>query len=331
MLLLPNNLKCVADFADKKESGARWAVTGVQVEDHGKGKYTVVATDTKVLVVVEGVGQKAEEYPEVGALKDAPNGGTKGLIPAKLFAEVMTESAKKTKSSTKPILKTVALQMSAPTGKYGSDNYDPGQAVLGWTNLEQHATPTTKMIDGRFPPYKDIIPKRPPLARIAFDPEFITRLGEVCKQIKPMVDKESCRVEVDFYGSQKPCIFRFENPETEQKATVLIMPLASSFENDGLLNDDLLAADVETNKMLKAGVLDLTKECNDLKSENRELSSDRAYLKEQIEILESRIAAFEADMKGMEEELLRVRQQLSACQSDKEMYRQRAETVTAGA
>lgn len=291
MLVLPNNLKCLSSFTDDG-AGARWAIGGVQVEDAGKGQYVAAATDCKTLVIVEGKAKKADEYPAVGALEGAPNGGTKGIIPAKLFAEVMADSAKKTKSCTRPILKTVAIQMSAPTGIYGAEGYDPGQAVLGWTNLEQHSTPVTKLIEGRFPPYQDIIPKKAPLARIALDPEYIIRLGEVCKNMKPLVDKECCRVEVDFYGSHKPCIFRFENPDMEQNVTVLIMPLVSDFENDGLLNETLLAADVETNKTLLASV-------NQLREESKQL----------------------------EDALRQTRLELRAAREDAKMYRERAESV----
>jgi hypothetical protein len=336
MLLLPNNLKCVAEFADKKDSGARWAVTGVQVEDHGDGKYTAVATDTKALIVVEGkFGYKADDYPACGALVDAPNGGTKGLIPAKLFAEVMSDSAKKTKSS-RPALRSVALQMSAPTGTYGSDTYEPGQAVLGWNNLEQHATPTTKLCDGRFPPYKDILPQKKPLLKLALDPLFVIRMAKAMEAIKGLTTPENDRIELSFWAEQKPVLFEYQTEE--QKTTVLIMPLASDFTRDDSVAQEaqVLAEEIveakcvklnEENREQRDSIYDLKHELSLAKSENRVLECDRDELKTQVEDLEGRISGFQADMKGMESALLQVRLELSAALEDKEMYRQRAETV----
>lgn len=248
MLLLPANLAPVAEFADKAESGARWAVTGVQVESLNDGKdYAVVATDTTCLVVVEGPNYKdPTEYPLHGALVDAKNGATKTLIPAKVFSQVMKDAAKGTKRCTKPILKRVACIMhdgepAVTEKKMVSVEEEDGthleerevtvkpagipEVVLGWTNLEQEASPKTRVVEGRFPPYRDIIPKHGRYT-IALDPEFLIRAGKTLEQMKGLKDPENCRVEVSFTSNEKPIIMKMHNAETEQKTTILIMPLA---------------------------------------------------------------------------------------------------------
>lgn len=336
MILLHNNLACVASFTDKKESGARWAVTGVQVEDRGDGKYTVAATDTKALIVVDGQGFDSSEYPAYGALVDAPNGGARGLIPGEVFKQVMADSAKNVKQKgyiRKPILNTVAVQMSAPAGEYGSDKYDPGQAVLGWTNLNQHATPTTRLLDGRFPPYRDCIPKRP-LYTVALDPDYLIRAADALKQIKGLKG-DDCRLEFGFSNNEQPIVMRMHNEETNQKTTVLVMPLHTKPDDillDGFsagngCNDEgfwekeaqRLKKEYEVSTRLADQRYDL------LTAKEKEIMSLRHGAKsaQENEGFAACMVAKDEQIAELEEALLQVRRELAARESDLQEYRER--------
>lgn len=236
MLLLQTNLRCLAAFADKKESGARWAVTGIQVEELPDNRYVAVATDTHALCVIEGTnGGDPSDYPLFGALVDAPNGATKGLIPADVFKQVLTDAEKATKKvrGRKPILGNVAVIMSQGKTEERKDEdgvsvtfTDPAVATFGFTNLEQEATPRTKLQEGRFPNYESVFPKGRGLCQFAMDPQFIIQMADVFKALKPTMDANTKRVEFDFYGESKPGVFRWYNAETNQSVKVLIMPLA---------------------------------------------------------------------------------------------------------
>lgn len=248
-VLLPVNLGCVANFADKKESGARWAVTGVQVEDKGDG-YSVVATDCASLIVVEGTyptTQKPEDYPLFGLLEDARNGGTKTLIPAKLFADTMKDAAKNTKRCTKPILQNVAVVMADEVKavweskkvfvededgiqheQLGQGNLVspaiPAEVVMGWTNLDQESTPKARAVEGRFPPVRDVIPKKS-LYTVVLDPANLIKLGRALEQMKSLIG-ENARVELGFTSDQKPLVAKIRNEEMQQDITIIIMQLA---------------------------------------------------------------------------------------------------------
>lgn len=152
-------IRRVAFAADKKE-GTRWAVTGVLWEAE-KDKARLVATDTKRLAIVEG--------PAV--VHGNPDGkGQTHLIPSK----AITLLDRNLTDDNEPI--QVALRSNGAM-------FQTGRWLIH-----------TKLVEGKFPPYKDIIPKKSAV-RVTLDPvTFASRV----RQAAIMTDEESKRVEFDF-------------------------------------------------------------------------------------------------------------------------------------
>lgn len=313
MLLLPNNMKCIAGHSDES-GGHRWATQGIYVEALPDNRYAVAATDTRTLVLVEGVcpGDPGE-YPEFGALVDAPNGGMKGLIPSGVWADIMAESSKATKKVSRPLLRSVAFQMAdakvepervdEETGEPIKNICTPAQVVMGWTNLEKSNTPTCLQIEGKFPPYRNILPKKRGKVQISIDPDYFIRVADTLKNMRPLGDKSQLRVEMDFTSNQKPIMFRFENVETNQKVQCMVMPLATDDNTmmwdgysagDGISTPEFWEAEAQRWKEEheKAMVLsdkrfdlitDLQKQLRELKA----LPADRLVVARDVDAIES--------------------------------------------
>ena len=184
MHLLPTTLAAVADIAEKREN-TRYAVTGVHLELKPDGAYRIDATDTKFLLRVTGKAPfPVDECPELPGMKDAPNGACKGLVPATVWRSAFSTAAKVTKraASTKPILGTVQV-------KLGKD-----RATFGCTNLDSSPIESTALVEGRFPPVDQFVPKR---RRFAFriDGHRLATLMKAMTSVTPDEDENG----IDFY------------------------------------------------------------------------------------------------------------------------------------
>lgn len=161
---LRSMIKRVAFAADKTEATARWAVTGVLWEAEGK-KVRLIATDTRRLALCEGPaavhGEKAKD-------KDAKT--QSHLVPQKaiqLLDRSLTDDGEKIR---------VALTANEAT-------FQTGRALIH-----------TKLVEGRFPPYRDIIPKKPGMSLQVPVADFLSRV----RQAAIMTDDETKRVEFTF-------------------------------------------------------------------------------------------------------------------------------------
>jgi DNA polymerase-3 subunit beta len=160
--VLKTMIRRTAFAADKKE-GTRWAVTGVLWEAE-KDKARLVATDTKRLAMVEG--------PAV--VHGTPEGKTPPLIPTK----AITLLDRNLGDDAEPI--QIALR---PNGAM----FQTGRWLIH-----------TKLVEGKFPPYKDIIPKKA-MVKVRLDPAaFASRV----RQAAIMTDDESKRVDFDFQSGK---------------------------------------------------------------------------------------------------------------------------------
>ena len=157
--LLRTLIKRTAFAADKKE-GTRWAVTGVLWEAE-KDRVRLVATDTKRLALVEGAA--------------IVHGGTDPKGPSHLVP-----------------IKTVQL-----LERHLTDDSEPIQVALR-PNGAMFQTGRwlihTKLVEGRFPPYKDIIPKKSGVKLPLDAATFASRV----RQAAIMSDDESKRVDFNF-------------------------------------------------------------------------------------------------------------------------------------
>lgn len=232
MHLLPPGLKHVFDCTDKKESGTRWTVGGIHLELKDDDKFVAVATNTKVLVIVEGQGDTASDYPETQAMLAAPNGATTSLVPGKIWKEAFSETAVLTKGATKPILKNVAVKLGENEVSFSS------------TDNRQSMFKQSPPLDGRFPPYQEIWPRRKPRVKFFVDGKL---LGELCKSVCMIANSgdkpgDYTGVSIELSDPYKPIVIRpmMQNKKYETKA--LIMPLAgdkpTSKDDDTVIRSD---------------------------------------------------------------------------------------------
>jgi DNA polymerase III subunit beta len=165
--VLRTMIKRVAFAADKTEATARWAVTGVLWEAE-KGKARLVATDTRRLALCEAPAEvhgKKESKDE-----KAPS----HLVPQKaiqLLDRSLTDDGE-----------TIRIALSANEAMFQT-----GRALI-----------CSKLVEGRFPPYRDIIPKKPGVTLPVPVADFLSRV----RQAAIMTDDETKRVEFKFEAGQ---------------------------------------------------------------------------------------------------------------------------------
>lgn len=160
--VLRTMIKRTAFAADRKEGTARWAVTGILWEFEGK-LARLVATDTKRLAKIEGMA----------TLHGDPPGGEKGpshLVPQKAI-QLLERSLHDDGEQ-------IRVSMSA------------NQAMFQTERALIH----TQLVEGRFPPYRDIIPKKPGITLQLPTAEFLSCV----RQAAIMTDDETKRVEFRF-------------------------------------------------------------------------------------------------------------------------------------
>lgn len=236
MIVLPPCISSLAAFADRKESGARWAVTGIHLE-HVGDKFIAAATDTKVLCVVEGkavLDDKAgyPNTPTLMAVKEDPK-VTTALIPAKFWADSFTQAGKI--KGGPDTLRNVAV-------KFGSTD-----ATFYATNLEKEMIQKSKYVEGRFPPWRDILPKTQPVMTVEFDPVY---LANALAAVGKMQDAGEKRCTLQLWSSSKPMLITLEQGEAARpdlKVTALVMPLAGGKEDApvNVVNEKLQLAEAE--------------------------------------------------------------------------------------
>jgi DNA polymerase-3 subunit beta len=184
--VLRTMIRRTAFAADKKES-TRFAVTGVLWEAEGgkEGKVRLVATDTKRLALCEG--------PAVVHGESDPKGQSH-LIPLKtisLLERTLTDDGE---------LVRVALK--------------PNEALFQTERSLIH----TRLVEGRFPPYRSIIPKKLDVKLSVPVADFLARV----RQAAIMTDEESKRVDFRFEKGQVTLTAR--GPETGSGEVTLNLP-----------------------------------------------------------------------------------------------------------
>jgi hypothetical protein len=229
---LPVNLGAVADVADSTGRGGRFTLEAVQLSVKEEFRevppagdkvgppnriaekhYRAAATDTKVLMMVEGECGSTEEIPGLAAVLNAPNSATSAMVPYKEFKKVFADATKKTK---KRYLAAACKQVVASLGKE--------VATFGCTDTESEEVKQTTLHLGLFPNVDDILNstrKKKPVVKISFDPNYLAKLAKIAAGY---CDDESQRVDMEIYGESKPAIMTVTT--ATQKVTMLIMPLA---------------------------------------------------------------------------------------------------------
>lgn len=203
-------------FAAEKRESTRWAVTGVLWEADG-GKVRLVATDTKRLALTEG---PAEIHGEPEAKATSP------LVPLKtihLLERILSDDGE---------LVRVALR--------------PNEALFQTERALIHS----RLVEGRFPPYRDIIPKKLTVKLALAVPELLARV----RQAAIMTDDESKRIDVHFEPGKATLSAR--GPETGSSEVEMLLSDYTGPEVDiafdpAYLTEMLRAIDSEPTVMLE--------------------------------------------------------------------------------
>ena len=220
MHLLPTNLASLADLCPKEST--KFALVGVHLRVHGDGTYIAESTDAEMLLRVTGsVVDDAAKYPEVSALKAAPNGEMETIVPAASWSKHFRAAAKLTKKralANRPDLRSVPVVI----GK--------SQTTMAATDLEQTAVEVAQNVEGRFPPVAEVFPKGSPAITFAVDP---VRLVALLKALLPFCDDGCQNVVFQVHADQqgkgtRPIVITPAHPLGDQKAAAIIMPRAFS-------------------------------------------------------------------------------------------------------
>jgi hypothetical protein len=220
MRLLPLYLGAVADLAQKKDAGARFALANVSLKlDEAADTFEVCATDARRLVVVKGPCKgPLADYPEHAGVVNAPNGATAALIPAAYWKALFQRVGKAVPArvgGSMEVLRSVAVQPSERTTTFGAVG-DDGQRMTD-------ATPNG---EGRYPPYHDILAD----ARKSTDAEFDVDpklFAEVLKTVAALAcDDCNKRVTVRFSRKDRPVLVTARREEDGAEVEAIIMPLS---------------------------------------------------------------------------------------------------------
>jgi len=142
-----NLVNAVKLFVSTDES--RYVLGGICFTTNEEGKPIAVATTGKALAVAEMLVVDADEYPVF------PNGGygqdTKDeiIVPVKPLLDALRKIPKKT---------TLPILMTPPIISLKNDKGETTTVCIPVTDLDSHTLETTRVIDGRFPNYRQVVP-----------------------------------------------------------------------------------------------------------------------------------------------------------------------------
>ena len=182
MIFLPKNLVSLAKLC--ADQGGRFSMTGPKVfEYEGEGPagryYQVVASDGYKLGVVSGPSEPAVG-PAADALENQPNGVYEAVVPAKDWIEAFRMCGKDAKGDPEP------LGLCMGEGRIAFATFQ-GMRV---------AAP----VDGRYPDWRQIIPRHPVRLRLCFNAKWLIDVLSVALHFTD----ETERVELLFYGKDLP-------------------------------------------------------------------------------------------------------------------------------
>jgi hypothetical protein len=187
--LLPLNLGRLAEHAGDGRA-SRFALDGVLVEFLEGNRYAATATDTKVLVRVEGdCAAHPDEFPLscVPALAHAPNGASKALVPARAWRESFKKAKSLTRKTRQTALRSLAVVVHEQVTTFAA------------TDSEAAVCESTPNLTGKFAPYQDILEKTrkdgPCRLRVAVDPRMLAQLLQTAAEF---AGDECHRVEFEF-------------------------------------------------------------------------------------------------------------------------------------
>ena len=233
MHLLPAALAPLADIAAKDEG--KYAMTGIQLAIADK-KYTAAATDGKRLLYITGPAPEATNYPN-GPIHTAPNGQSLSIVPAKNWKEAFRATVALAKRNKGALVGDgVAVSISQDVTSFA--------AIAKTGNTFDQA----KNIEGRFPPYKDIVP---PAERardyIDLDPWYLA--GVLSAMDGMNTSEEHRRVRLEIHRNNNVVLRHFNEREKTEMTAVVVGLFPPQGEKD-TRNDKCRATPAELRAQL---------------------------------------------------------------------------------
>lgn len=202
---LPRNLKDLATLC-ATENARFGATAGVRLTVEESGLYRAEATDGRVLGIVRG------PWPDPPFPMPDPTDAADVMIAAKDWRGAFDMIPKGAKGD----MATLAIA--------SGDRIGEGQLVRAHL-VSFESRREVACIEGRFPDVSRVLPSGAPMFRIAVDPWY---LAEVLKVAGKLIENSGARrVDLLFYGSQKPMAVLARNTDTGQVFDGLVVPLTT--------------------------------------------------------------------------------------------------------
>jgi DNA polymerase III sliding clamp (beta) subunit (PCNA family) len=162
----------------------RYAMSGVRVIRYEGGYFRLVATDGRKLAVVQGPSAVSPDNPPEGgaarltldSLAEAPDDLCDAVVPVGAWKQAFKLGPK-----------------DAPVGIALG-----GAGVI--TVASGRASERHQALEGRYPDYETVLPKRVPLVRVRLDPAHLVALCQVVMAL-PSEDRDHPAVELLLYAA----------------------------------------------------------------------------------------------------------------------------------
>jgi DNA polymerase III sliding clamp (beta) subunit (PCNA family) len=189
--------RCAAD------DQGRYSMNGVQVRDPGDGTFCCVSTNGRYLLIARGISL-GDERGHLGCPPDRPI-----VVPTVAWNEAFRKVPQlldQPRGSNKPKTVKVALE---------------GTKVRLSSNERSF---TCDQIDGRFPDWTQVLPKRGPAFTIYVNPDLLV---DILTAVKQMIGEQK-KVTLAFWTDAEPMAVVAKSAETGLCIDGLVMPLTPS-------------------------------------------------------------------------------------------------------
>lgn len=171
-MLVPKRALAVKEAASTDET--RFVLNGVYLHKN-ESKGEAVATDGRFLLKASWTLQDEQDYPSVpGAISPAKENDS-GIIPTSAIVSAVKAMPKKNKTSL-PILDNMRVKFDA----------DTNLTQIVSTDLEKHNIQPSRIIDGTYPNYSQVIPeyKEEGDIKVKVSVEYLYKIVSALKQME---------------------------------------------------------------------------------------------------------------------------------------------------
>lgn len=180
-----------------------YVLNGVLFEETKKG-LRAVATDGRIMAVVEKESDESKDFPTIPALQSATNTAKGGIVPTEALKKAKKGLSKKNRV---PVLNTIALKLNK------------NESTLATTNLTDSSIVPTRMIEGQYPRWEQVIPKEKPVFEISVSSGYLRELADIVDQF---TETKNSSVHLQFTSPLKP--IKVEAFKDDAHLTVVVMP-----------------------------------------------------------------------------------------------------------